>query len=244
MILIIKTVAMSYSQAEQTSAKAIEAILGIVEHRDELTRLNSGITELLADDRLTDQAARQMLKQSQTAFNEMLSQKTGVNTEKLIELAKWLNAQGKEKLVIHDTGGTPTPQQQFVLDNPLAGEETYLTSLLNGILRQYLEIDRETAGASKLEAVLQLYLNFRSVIELSWRLVDDLLLYAPQWTQTRFPQLTANQKNQFLKDVNDSRAEKANGPAADEEPTPLPTPQVQAAYEAAYKFLVNNTPPQ
>lgn len=243
MMLIIISVAMSYSQAEQTSAQAIEEILGVVEHRDELTRLNSGITALLADERLTNQATRQMLQQSQTVLNEMLNQKTGANAEKLIDLAKWLRTQGEEKLVIHDAGGTPTPQQQFVLDNPLAGKETYLASLLNGILRYYLEIDRETAGAAKLEALLQLYLNFGSVLELSWRLVDDFLLYAPQWTQTRFPQLTADQKRQFLKDVNDARAEKAAGPAADEEPGPPPTPQEQAAYEAAYQFIVNNTPP-
>jgi hypothetical protein len=244
MMFIIMSVTMSYSQAEQTSAQAIEEILGVVEHRDELTRLNSGITTLLADQRLTDQAARQMLQQSQTVLNEMLNQKTGANADNLIDLAKWLHAQGEEKLAIRDAGGIPTPQQQFVLDNSLAGEETYLASLLNGILRYYLEIDRQTAGGAKLEALLQLYLNFRSVLELSWRLVDDFLLYAPQWTQTRFPQLTADQKRQFLGDVNDARAEKAAGPTADEEPAPLPTPQEQAAYEAAYQFIVNNTPQQ
>jgi len=242
-MLIITSVTLSCSQGEQTSAQAIEEILGVVEHRDEFTRLNSGITTLLADERLTDQATRQMLQQSQAVLNEMLNQKTGTNAEKLFDLAKWLHAQGEEKLVIHDAGGTPTPQQQFVLDNSLAGEETYLVSLLNGILRYYLEIDRETAGGTKLEALLQLYLNFRSVLELSWRLVDDFLLYAPQWTQARFPHLTADQKRQFLKDVNDARAEKAAGPAADEEPGPPPTPQEQAAYEAAYQFIVNNTPP-
>lgn len=232
-----------YSKAEQTSAQAIEEILGVVEHRDELTRLNSGITTLLADQRLTDKATRQMLQQSQTVLNEMLNQKTGANADKLIDLAKWLHAQGEEKLVIHNAGGTPTPQQRFVLDNPLAGEEIYLTSLLDSILGTYLEIDREAAGAAKLEALLQLYLNFRPVLEGNWWLVDNFLLCAPQWTQARFPQLAADQKRQFLKDADTARALRAAGPAADEETAPLPTRQEQAAYEAAYQFIVNNTPP-
>lgn len=243
LLSLIIHAAMSHAQTAPTSAQTIEAMLSVAEHRDELTRLNSGITALLADARLTDQAARQTLQESQAVFTEMLNQKVGSNAEKLVDLAKWLRAQDEEKQAIHDAGGTPTPQQQFVLDNPLAGDEVYLTSLLSGILGTYLEIDREAAGAVKLEALLQLYLNFRPVLELSWRLVDDFLLYAPQWTQTRFPQLIADQKRQFLKDVNDARAEKAAGPAADEEPAPPPTPQEQAAYEAAYHFIVNNTPP-
>lgn len=242
-MMTIISVAMSSSQAEQTSAQAIEEILGVVEHRDELTRLKSGITALLADERLTDQAIRQMLQQSQVVLAEMLNQKTGANAEKLIDLAKWLRAQGEEKRSIQDAGGGPIPQQQFVFDNPLAGGEIYLTSLLDGILGTYLEIDREAAGAAKSEALLQLYLNFRPMLEGSWWLVDNFLLCAPQWTQTRFPQLTAGQKRQFLKDANTARALRAAGPAADEEPGPPPTPQEQAAYEAAYQFVVNNTPP-
>jgi len=240
---LIVRVAVSHAQDAPTSAQTIEAILSVAEHRSELTRLNSSITALLADARLTDQAARRTLQESQAVFTEMLNQKVGSNAGKLVDLAKWLRAQDEEKQAIHGAGGTTTPQQQFVLDNPLAGEEIYLTSLLSGILGNYLEIDREAAGSAKLEALLQLYLSFRTVIERGWWIVDNLLLYAPQWTRTRFPQLSADQKRQFLKDVNDARGEKAAGPAADEEPAPPPMPQEQAAYEAAYQFIVNNTPP-
>jgi hypothetical protein len=230
------------AQTPPTSADVIDGILSVAENRTELTRLTTAIPPLLADQRLADQPARQTLSDSQPVFAEMLNQKIGTNSGKLVELAKWMRAQAEAKHSIQDAGGTPTPQQQFILDNPLAGEEVYLTSLLDSILGAYLERDRDAAGATKLEALLQLYLNFRTVIERSWWLADDFLLYAPQWIQSRYPQLTADQKRQFLKDVNDTRAAKARGPAADEEPAPQPTAAEQAAYTAAYQFIVNNTP--
>lgn len=242
LVLLIVPSAKTDAQVAPTSAQVIDGILSVTENRDELTRLNSGITILLMDTRLTDPLARQTLQESQVVLTEMLNQKIGVNAGKLVSLAKWLRAQAEEKQVIQDASGTPTPQQQFVLDNQLAGGEVYLTSLLKSILGTHLEIDREAAGATKLEALLQLYLSFRTVIERSWWLADNFLLHAPQWMQSRYPQLTADQKRQFLKDVNDARAEKALPPAADEEPTPPPTAPEQAAYESAYQVIVNNTP--
>jgi len=234
----------AYSQVhgELTSAQMIEGILSEAAHRDELTRLKIGIATVLADARLTDQATRQMIEQSQVVLDEMLNQKVGTNVEKLIEFAKWMTAQSLEKIAIHDSGGATTPQQQFVLDNPIAGQEVYLTSVINWILREYLEIDGEASGALKLESYLQLYFSFRKIVERSYEMPDWLLLKAPNWIQPRFQQLTVDQKRQFLKDTQDSRAEIALGRGPDEEPGPPPTPQEQAAYDAAYQFILSNTP--
>lgn len=239
---LVSPFSMVLAQTNPTSPQIVENILTVAEHRDELVSLNANISTVLADSRLTDQATRQMLQSSQGIIAEMLNQKIGTNSAQLVDLAKWMGLQGAEKRSIQDAEEAPTPQQQFVLDNPLAGREVYLTSLLKGILTTYLEIDREAAGATKLEGLLQLYLEFRPTIERSWWLADGFLLYAPLWTQSRYPQLTAEQKQQFLKDVNDARAEKVLGPAADEEPMPTPTAQEQAAYDAAYQFIVSNTP--
>lgn len=235
--------ASSHAQGALTSAQMIEGILSEAAHRDELTRLKTGITIVLADERLTDQTLREMIDQSQTVLNEMLNQKVGTNVEKLVKFAKWMNAQSLEKIAIHDAGGATTPQQHFVLDNPLAGEEVYLTSIINWVLREYLEIDGEASGESKLEGYLQLYLSFPKIVERSYEMSDWLLLKAPNWIQPRFQQLTADQKRQFLKDAQDSRAEIALGLGPDEEPGLPLMPQEQAAYEAAYQFIVNNTPP-
>lgn len=243
LLALMMPFALIHAQGELTSAQMIEGILSEPAQRDELTRINTGITTVLADERLTNQATRQMLQQSQTVLNEMLNQKVGTNVEKLVEFAKWMNAQSLEQTSIHDAGGATTPQQQFVLDNPLAGQEVYLTSIINWILREYLEIDGEASGESKLEGYIQLYFSFRKIVERSWEMPDWLLMKAPNWIQPRFQQLMADQKRQFLKDAQDSRAEIALGPGPDEEPGLPPTPQEQAAYEAAYQFIVNNTPP-
>lgn len=230
------------AQAPESSTQAIERILDRPAHRQELSRLNLGITTLLGDQRLTDQATRQALSESQLVLAEMLSHKVGTNAGKLVNLANWLRSQAAEKHTIEDAGGTPTPQQQFTLDNQLAGQEVYLTSLLHWILTEYVQRDRESAGSIKLDSYLQLYLNFSQTIEGGYAMPNDLLLYSPQWIQARYPQLTADQKRKFVKDVNDARAERAQGPAADEEPAPQPTQQENAAYEAALQFIVSNTP--
>jgi len=231
-----------HAQAPPPSAEVIDGILSVTENRNELTRIASAIPAILADQRLTDQATRQTLSESQSVLAEMLNQKSGTNTGKLVHLAKWMRSQADAKHAIQDADGTPTSQQQFVLDNPLAGEEVYLTSLINSVLSVYLQIDRETTDTTKIEALLQLYLRFQPIIERSWWLADNFLLYTPQWIQTRYPQLTADQKRRFLKDVNDARAEKAMGPAADEEPMPPPTAAEHTAYKAAYEYILSNTP--
>lgn len=247
LLAVIITFPIGHAQDEQTSAERVEVILSFEQLQNELTRLDTGITTLLADERLIDPDDRQLLLESQTALNEMLNEKIGVNATKLVELAKWLRTQGEEKQAIEDAGVTPSPQQQFVIDNSLGGTEVYLTTILKGILSSYLEIDGETIGDVKLEALLQLYLSFGPILENSWRLADDFLLFSPQWIQARFPQLTDEEKQQFLKDINDSRAERAAGSISDQDTSPLPTPQekaaVEPAYEAAYQFMVINTPP-
>ena len=230
------------AQTPPTSATVIDEILSVAENRNELTHLSSAISSLLADQRLADQAARQTLSDAQPVLTAMLNQKVGTNAGKLVDLAKWMRAQANAKHALQDAGGTPTPQQQFTLDNPLAGEEAYLTSLLRWVLAEYVQRDREAAGAVKLEAYLQLYLLFPSQVERSYGMPEDLLLFTPQWIQSRYPQLAADQKRRFLKDVNDARAEKALGPAADEEPAPQPTALQLAAYSIAYQFIVSNTP--
>lgn len=232
-----------HAQGELTSAQVIQEKLSDATDRNELTRLNTGITAVLADARLTDLATRQMLDQSRGVLNEMLDQKVGSNVGKLVDFAKWMKAQAIEKVSIHEAGGTPTPQQQLVLDNPLAGEQVYLTSIIDRVLMEFLLIDGAAAGASKFESCIQLYLHFRSVVEGGTGIPDYLLLRAPEWMQDRFPQLTADQKRQMLKDINDCRAERDAEPAPDEEPAPPPTPQEQAAYEAAYQFILKNAPP-
>lgn len=241
-LLFVLTFAGTNAQILPTSTQVVQEILSVSEHRDELTRLKNGIVKLLADQRLTDQTVRGMLAESQASISEMLDQKSGANAGKLVDFAKWLRAQLQEKHVLEDAQNNLSISQQFVIDNPLAGGEVYLTSLLNSIFATYLEKDREAAGHVKLEAALQLYLSFRPVLERGWWRADDLLLYSPQWMQERYSQLTVEQKRSFLKDVNDARAEKALGPAADEEPLPPLSKQEQAAYEAAYLFILNNTP--
>lgn len=234
----------SHAEDELTGAKAAEGILSDDDGlQDELTRLNTGITTVLADERLTDQATRQMLQQSQTVLNEMLNQKVGTNVEKLVEFAKWMNAQSLEQIAIHDAGGPTTPQQQFVLDNPLAGQDVYLTSIIHWVLAEYVRIDKAGAGASKLEGYLQLYLHFRRVVEGSDGIPNGLLFEAPDWIQPRFQQLTVDQKRQFFKDVQEAREESALPLLPGEVLGEPRTPQEQAAYEAAYQFIVNNTPP-
>lgn len=234
--------ALSHAQGVLTSAQMIEGILSEPAHRNELTRINTGITTVLADERLTDQAARQMLQQSQTVLNQMLNQKDGSNVEKLMEFGKWLRAQGEEQISIRDAG-VITPLQQFVLDNPLAGQEVYLTSIIYWILAEYVRIDKAGAGAPKLEGYLQLYLHFRRVVEGGDGIPNGLLFEAPDWIQPRFHQLTVDQKRQFLKDIQEAREESALSPLPDEVPGEPRTLQEQAAYEAAYQFIVNNTPP-
>lgn len=240
---LMMATALSHAQGELTSAQMIEDRLSHDAHRTELTRINAGITTVLADERLTDQATRQMLQQSQAVLNEMLNQKVGTNVEKLVEFAKWMNDQSLEQIAIHDAGGATTPQQQFVRDNPLAGQEVYLTSIIYWILDEYVGIDRAASGASKLEGYLQLYLHFRSVVEGGDGIPNGLLFEAPDWIQPRFQKLTVDQKRQFFKDVQEAREESALPPLPDEVPGEPRTPQEQAAYEAAYQFIVNNTPP-
>jgi len=234
--------AYSHAQGALTSAQMIEGILSEGAHRDELTRLKTGIATVLADTRLTDQATRQMMEQSQIVLNEMLNQKVGTNVGTLVEFAKWMNAQSLEKIAIHDAGGATSPQQQFVLDNPLAGQEVYLTSIINWVLAEYVRIDKAGAGVSKLESYLQLYLHFRSAVEGGDGIPNGLLFEAPDWIQPRFQQLTVDQKRQFLKDVQEAREESALPPLPDEVPGDPRTAQEQTAYEAAYQFIVANTP--
>jgi hypothetical protein len=233
---------LSYAQSDLTSVQMIEGILSERAHRDELKRINIGITTILADDRLTDQSARQLLQQSQAVLNEMLNHKDGTNVEKLVEFVKWLRAQGEDQISISDTGAT-TPQRQFVRDNPLAGQEVYLTSIVHWVLAEYVRIDRAGAGTSKLEGYLQIYLHFRRMVEGGDGIPNGLLFEAPDWIHSRFQQLTVDQKRQFLKDVQEAREESVLPPLPDEVPGEPRTPQEQAAYEAAYQFIVNNTPP-
>lgn len=242
LVTLIMPAALSQEQGELTSAQMIEGILSEPAHRDELIRINNDITKVLADERLTEQTTRQMLQQSQAVLNEMLNQRVGSNVEKLLIFAKWVQAQGEEQISIHDAGEATTPQQQFVLDNPLAGQEVYLISIIHWVLAEYVRIDKAKAGASKLEGYLQIYLHFRRVVVDGDGIPNGLLFEAPDWIQPRFQQLTVDQKRQFLKEVQDAREESALPPQPDEVPGEPRTPQEQATYEAAYKFIQDNTP--
>lgn len=241
---LLMTAGTCNAQSVLTSSQLVESRLGDAANRNELTRINTGVTGLLKDARLTDQATRQMLEQSQTVLNEMLNLKAGSNVEKLLDFSKWMRSQSLEKAVIHDAGGAKNPQQQFVLDNPLAGEEVYLTSIIYWILDEFVGIDRSAAGDSKLEGYLRLYLDFGGVVEGGKGIPNGLLFETPEWTKQRFLQLTVDQKRQFFKDVKDARADSALPLLPDEVPASPRPPQEQAAYEAAYQFILSNTPPQ
>lgn len=231
----------SFAQSS-TSAQAIEAILSDQDIRSELQKIELQITALLGDRRLTDEAARQMLTHSKAVIAEMLGQKIGTNTHKLVALAKWQRDQALAKHSIHDAGGEADAGQRFILENPMAGHEVYLTSVIYWILSEYVRTDGDGAGNPTLESYLQLYLDFRSLVEGGTGIPECLLLKAPAWMQARFPQLSDDQKRQILQDSNEARAERNLEPLPDEVPADPPTPQEQAAYEAAYQFIVANTP--
>lgn len=244
-VLVWLTASYSMTQAQSTpmtSAQLIDSTLSNSDHRNELSRLDTLITQVLADQGLTHQATRQMLAESKTVITEMLSAKVGANIAKLVELAKWMKSQSTEKQSVEDSGNAPAPDQQFILDNPLAGQEVYLTTIIREVLIAYLKTDRENAGNDKLESLIQLYLNFPDILESKWVIADDIVLYAPNWIQPRFLQLTGDQKRQVLKDIQFGISEKARPLAADEEAAPSPTPQEQAAYEAAFQYIEANTP--
>lgn len=230
------------AQLPASSAQRITDILSFDDHRIELTRMSAGITILLADQRLTDQPTRAMLLDSKVALTEMLDGKLGTKSRTLTNLTKWMREQGDAKIALSQAGGERTEQEQFILDNLLAGQETHLVSIIRGILGIYVEVDRENAGADNLNALLQLYFNHRKILERSSWLASSFLWNTPQWIQTRFVQLTVEQRRQFLEDVNTERSIDALGPRADEEPGPPPTVQEQAAYDTAYQFIVANTP--
>jgi hypothetical protein len=228
-----------------TSAEVVESILSIEDYRTNLTEAKAAIDALLADTDVTDQQVRQMLVASKTAIMQMLDQKTAASSPQLVDLVSWVHDKHKEVVAIADGETSPSAEQSAYLNSLLfkGGFDTSLTTVLRGVVGSCVRIDKEACAVSLLEAYLQLYLRMGPVLEEdSWRVPDKLLFYAPQWTQSRYPQLAADQKIRFLKDVNDAREERAEGPGADEEPTPPPTPQEQAAYEAAYQFIVNNTP--
>lgn len=225
-----------------SGAQIIDSMLSNPEHRRELNRLDTLLAQILADQRLVHQSTRQMLTESRGAIAEMLSSKVGTNVPKLVELAKWMKSQSTEKQSVEDSGNTPTQVQQFLLDNPLAGQEVYLTTIIREVLNAYLRAERTNAGNDKLEALVQLYLNFPDILESKWVIADDIVLYAPNWIQPRFLQLTGDQKRQILKDLQFAISEKARPLAADEEAAPQPTPQEQAAYEAAFQYIEANTP--
>lgn len=232
-----------HSQTPVSATTVITRILTEQDNRNELSRLKDGIATELASPRVTDPQVRQMLTESQTVLNEMLDQRIGDHAGKLVEFAKWMKAMGVQQVPLLTAEGTLTPAQQLILDNSLAGEYISLTSIIHWILGKHLEINQGATEPEKLEALLQLYLNFHNILERVSYIADDYLLHAPQWIQGRYPQLTADQKRLFLKDVNEVRQTRSSGPGPDEEaPTPL-TPAQQASYDAAYQFIVANTPP-
>jgi hypothetical protein len=232
-----------FAQEDVTSSQIIEGILSDPAHRTELTRISASLTKVLADARLADNSVRQMLQQSQTVLSEMLERKSGANVEKLVEFAKWMHAQSIEQIAIHESEGEISPQQQFVLDNPLAGQEVYVTSIVYWVVSEHVRIDKDEAGQSKLEGYLQLYIHFRRTIEGGKGIPNGLLFEAPEWIKQRFGQLTADQKKQFLRDVLDAREDSALPLRPDEVPGDPRSPQEEAAYEAAYQFILKNTPP-
>jgi len=228
-----------------TSAEVVESILSIEDYRSNLGEAKAAIDALLANEGVTNQQVRQMLLASKSAIEQMLNQKTSGGSPQLVDLASWIQNTHKEVAAIADGGTDPSTEQAAYLNSLLfkGGFDTSLTTVLRGVLGACVRIDKESCPPGLLEGYLQLYLKMGPVLEEDgWKLPDKLLFYAPQWTQSRYPQLTAEQKQQFLKDVNDARAERAAGPGADEEPMPAPTAQEQAAYDAAYQFIVNNTP--
>lgn len=228
-----------------TSAEVVESILSVEDYRTNLTEAKAAIDALLADSDITDQQVRQMLLTSKTAIDQMLSQKTAGSSPQLVDLVSWIQEKHKEVVAITDGETSPSAEQSAYLNSLLfkGGFDTSLTTVLRGVLGTCVRIDKDACAVNLLEAYLQLYLKMGPVLEEDgWRVPDKLLFYAPQWTQSRHSQLTADQKNRFLKDVNDARVERAEGPGADEEPVPPPTSQEQAVYEAAYQFIVNNTP--
>ncbi len=231
----------SRGQRPGPAVPGIELILSSAAHRAELTRINALITTFLADQRRTDQAVRQMVVEAKTELEGMLNQKVITNPGKVLDLAKWMDAQALEQNKIHKSEVTPTAQQQLVMDNPLAGQIVYLVQLLQWILTESVQCDEERAGAENLEAFLQIYLNFRRFTEGSDKTPSNLLWCARPWIQTRFPQLTAEQKRQFLADANESRRMAAI-PDPDSVPGTPATAAEKASYEAAYKFIVEHTP--
>lgn len=224
------------------SAQTVRVILADPGTVEELGRLQAGLATLLADDRLTQPATRQMLVAARSAVTQMIERQAGTEAGSLVALAQWLAAQVKEKQVIEDSEKPPSLQERLVLENPLIAEGGHLTSILKWVLSEYLQVEGEAAGEATLESYLQLYVTLRATVEGSYEMPDWLLLKAPNWIKTRFGQLTAEQKRQFLKDVRQARAEAAAGAGADEVPGEPPSAAQQADYESAYQFIVSNTP--
>jgi hypothetical protein len=239
--LLLHATWMPFAQAS-ASAQAVEAFLSQHNIRSELQNVRRQLNTLIGDNRLTDVRTRQMLILSESVIAEMLDQRTGTNTYKLLTLAKWQRDQSIAKNAIYAAGGEPDVSLQLILQNPMAGQEVPLTSIIYRILSEYVRNDGVRAGDPTLESYLQLYLEFRDIVEGGTGIPECLLLKAPDWMQSRFPQLTDDQKRLLLRECNEARAERSRPPLPDEVPAAPPTPQEEAAYEAAYQFIVDNTP--
>ena len=242
--LIATCLGVCHAQEPSLSEQAFDFLLTDTQHRAELTRIKTAISTALDDQRLTDQAARLMLGQSQTVLSELLDQKLAENADKLVDLAVWMRSQSIEGNAIEeieDAGGELEPEEQFVLDNPLAGQEIYLLYLIDTILIWYELEGMEDTPHRYLEASLQLYFHFRDTLEGGDGIPNGLLTFAPEWLQERYPKLSVEQKQRFLKDVQDSR-ELTLEPNPDSEPGPPFTAEQDAAYEAGYQYILNNTP--
>jgi hypothetical protein len=238
----LPSICLSSTSGEQ----AVEAILSEDKNISMLTSINSEIDSLLEDPSIIDQSTRNILTNAKDATNEMLIEKTAFKSLSLVNLAELIFSESKTRADIYDQEDSELTQAQKAFSNNILSKEGYfhsISTLLGGIYWSYLDIDKASCPPIILESHLQLYLKLPLSEYGQMYTPDYLLFYVPQWTQTRFMSLTAEQKRKFLKDVTDARADRASGLSADQEPEPPRDPADVAAYEAAYQFIVANTPP-
>jgi hypothetical protein len=236
----------SASAAEQqlTGRQLAASHLESKETRDNLDDIRKRIGPVLADKRLADAATREMLERSQAVLTEMIEQRNPANAHELVALAKWMQTQSKEAAAIQEAGGPANPEQEWIVAHQLKEGAEGLAGILRGLFSDHVWTDGTTTEPAILESCLQLYLDFRQSLEEGGTGIPDfLLLKAPEWMKERYLKLSPENQRRALKDIQDARKSRTLPPVDDGsvagEP---PSPQEQAAYEAAYEWIVKNTP--